>query len=104
MKSSPVVKACVAGFTILGLAACTPNQFRDFANQTHPKGDVVTILENQKNVPNVHPPQRLDVVMLLVNTTPIEMKSAATRCDNMGGEPIWWPGNVGIMVCEGVDY
>jgi len=71
--------------------------------QCHGRPAVVTIHEFETARVDVHPPQRLDVVMSMINDSPIELRSAADRCNNMGGEPIWHP-TVKVMVCEGVDF
>ena len=60
---------------------------------------------------------RLDMVMNMINSSPIELSSAAERCLNYGGEPILsthartlksWVrmtgGSETVMLCEGIDY
>lgn len=100
---TPVVITILAGLAVLG-TACTPEEMRDFANRTHPRADVVTITEFQKDAPNVSPPQRLDEVMSLVTFSPIEIESAIARCNDSGGTPRVWSAPVYKVVCEGIDY
>jgi hypothetical protein len=88
------------GITLLA-AACTPAQVAGVLNARHPAGDVVTVTEAQveaHQVPNVSPPQRLDVAMTGLGSDVIR------RCRDMGGEPIQYPHPVDVIVCEGVDY
>lgn len=81
---------------LLPLAACTPTQVANLLNVSHPAQNVVTITEDQVDVPNVSPPQRLDEVMN-PSGDPVQ------RCLDFGGEPIWYP-TFKQLVCEGIDY
>lgn len=100
-RARHITRVAVLAGLALAATACTRVEFRDFAVRTHPDGDVVTVLEEDyalHNVPDLHRPQRLDVVM------PDRDGASVERCDGYGGELIWWPAPVNIANCEGVDY
>jgi hypothetical protein len=102
----------LAGLAIAGLAVTVPAVAAN-AKTTRPK--VVVVSENyavfQHGRTNVHRGQRLDLVMSMINTSPIEVASAKQRCANYGNgteliahAPARWNGGKWTFVCEGVDF
>jgi hypothetical protein len=97
------------GFGLLAASACGVTIAAETTCDAAGLPAVVRMWENETRPINVHPPQRLDVLMSSRPT----MAAQIAVCEDMGGELVWLRtavrdslGRKGRthIVCEGVDY
>jgi hypothetical protein len=115
------MRRALIGAVVIGVAALGVGASSAEAAQTHARRGRVFQMQEFGTVhgnPSGRRHDRLDMVMNIGNGSPIELKSAADRCLNYGGEPIvsthartlksGWVvmtgGHKTIMLCEGIDY